>query len=54
MFDKLIENFPDTEQYLGASDAITTDPIFERAVVTIQSQLDNTLTDNFEYYCAII
>ena len=44
MFVKLIENFPDMEQYLGANAAITTDPIFERAVVKIQSQLKNTLT----------
>ena len=43
MFDKLIKNFSDTEQYLGANAAITTDPIFERAVVKIQSQLENTL-----------
>ena len=33
MFDKLIENFPDMEQYLGANATITTDPLFERAVV---------------------
>ena len=44
MFDKLIKNFPDIEQCLGANSAITTDPIFERAVVKIQSQLENTLT----------
>ena len=44
MFDKLIENFPDMEQYLGANATITTDPLFERAVVKIQSQLENTLT----------
>ena len=44
MFDKLIENSPDTKQYLGANATITTDPIFERAVVKIQSRLENTLT----------
>jgi len=44
MFDKIIENFPGMENYLGANAAITTDPIFERAVVKIQSQLENTLT----------
>ena len=44
MFDKLIENFPDMEQCLGANAAITTDPILERAAVKIQSQLENNLT----------
>ena len=44
MFDKLIENFLDMEQFLGANAAITTDPIFERAAVKIQSQQENTLT----------
>ena len=37
MLDKLIiENFLDTKRYLGASAAITTDPIFKRAVAKIQ------------------
>ena len=44
MFDKLIENSPDMEQYHGANATITTDPILERAVLKIQSQLENTLT----------
>ena len=44
MFDNLIDNFPDMEQCLGVNAAITTVPILERAVVKIQSQLENTLT----------
>ena len=49
MFDKLIiENIPDTEQYLDANTAITTGTIFERAVAEalskFLSQLENTLT----------
>ena len=34
----------DMEQCLGANAAITNDPIFERAVVKIQSPVENTLT----------
>ena len=44
ILDKLIENFPDMKKYVGANAGIITDPILKRAVVKIQSQLENTLT----------